>query len=238
MREKEFLVPCKEGEDFSQHIETSIPGYSNLIHIIESIYKTIDQSNSLVIDVGTSQGDKLVRLKNITKSDNVEFLGIDPSDRFYENWSDIEHKSECIRFENRTLMECMKLIKKKISKKRQMSMTLSLFTNQFVSRDEDRESNIASISRMMKNQSQIYIHSEKVYLSEHRMNDTFSRLQLIDKLDSYNSDDILNKERTLHNIMRLWDRDRLEKVLNKNFSTVVPIWQYGMFVAYACINEG
>jgi len=206
-------------EDFEKHIDTSVPGYTQLNEFIISILGYF-LNKSTVIDIGCSTGYLLNKLSNIYPENN--FIGLDISKNLFN------------QAKNNTNI---KLIEYDITKKELpiAEVYTSIFTMQFLSINERYK----IIDNIYKNlpAGGCFIIAEKIYLNNGRMQDIFNFSHYDYKEKSFSVGEIFKKQKDLRKIMKPLTEDENISLLNKcGFSNIESFWQNLLFKAYLCIK--
>lgn len=98
-------------EKFEAHISRSVPGYEAGHKYIIFLSDYFISSNSTIYDIGCRTGNLLKKLSDYnSKKDNLQFIGVDPVDRFeklFEENTSKENKNEShsFKFEKSSIQE-------------------------------------------------------------------------------------------------------------------------------------
>jgi len=189
--------------EFDSHISKSIRGYENLRADCVGLSQYFIQRNSKVLDLGCSSGEFLrsVRDYNQNRYASTEYLGLDVEDNFQEQW--IQRKENNISFRKADVRE--------YAGYENLSVVFSLFTLQFLS-ERDRLPLVRKIYDGL-NEGGALILSEKVHAKNAKIQEMLTFLHYDFKRDSFSSDEILNKEKSIRDQMHLWSEYKLFEML-------------------------
>lgn len=189
-------------KDFDAHINTSISCYKEICDAVKSLSKYFVVDDSYIYDIGCSKGTMLESI-DIGKKKNVKKIGIDCSlNLLPENRSDIaflnfDLKNEFV-FTNASLI-------------------LSVFTMQFLPPSR-RQSVMNNIYRgLIKGGGLIFC--EKIFSAHSKIQDMFTFNYYDFKAKSFSSEEILDKEKSLRDIMHPFSHEEnVEMMRNAGFS--------------------
>ena len=221
-------------EGFDDHIEHSIRGYKNLLDDIVSLSRNFVEDETNVIDIGCSTG-KLTEAfvhsnQNFCKYAN--YIGIELAPSFFEEldkryermtneyyWANIDFQKKDVRqfkFEN-------------------CSLVTSIFTLQFMPR-KDRFDVIKNIYDGL-NFGGAFIFAEKTVCEDSRLQEMITFNFYDYKRKHFEASDILEKEKTLRNMLKPNTWKELEGMLEcAGFKTAQPFWRNHMFVGAIAIK--
>ena len=221
-------------EGFDDHIEHSIRGYKNLLDDIVSLSRNFVEDETNVVDIGCSTG-KLTEAfvhsnQNFCKYAN--YIGIELAPSFFEEldkryermtneyyWANIDFQKKDVRqfkFEN-------------------CSLVTSIFTLQFMPR-KDRFDVIKNIYDGL-NFGGAFIFAEKTVCEDSRLQEMITFNFYDYKRKHFEASDILEKEKTLRNMLKPNTWKELEGMLEcAGFKTAQPIWRNHMFVCAIAIK--
>lgn len=206
-------------DDFEKHIDTSVPGYTQLNEYIVSILGYF-LNKSTVIDIGCSTGYLLNKLYHF-HPDN-EFIGLDISLNLF-NQAKI---NENIKLEEHDL------VRKELPLG---DVYTSIFTMQFLPIDV-RFKIIKDLFKKLP-EGGCFILAEKIFLDNGRMQDIFNFTHYDYKAKNFTASEIFQKQKDLRKIMRpLTDKENLTMLNNAGFHNIETIWQNLLFKAYLCIK--
>ena len=221
-------------EGFDDHIEHSIRGYKNLLDDIVSLSRNFVEDETNVVDIGCSTG-KLTEAfvhsnQNFCKYAN--YIGIELAPIFFEEldkryermtneyyWANIDFQKKDVRqfkFEN-------------------CSLVTSIFTLQFMPR-KDRFDVIKNIYDGL-NFGGAFIFAEKTVCEDSRLQEMITFNFYDYKRKHFEASDILEKEKTLRNMLKPNTWKELEGMLEcAGFKTAQPFWRNHMFVGAIAIK--
>ena len=221
-------------EGFDDHIEHSIRGYKNLLDDIVSLSRNFVEDETNVVDIGCSTG-KLTEAfvhsnQNFCKYAN--YIGIELAPSFFEEldkryermtneyyWANIDFQKKDVRqfkFEN-------------------CSLVTSIFTLQFMPR-KDRFDVIKNIYDGL-NFGGAFIFAEKTVCEDSRLQEMITFNFYDYKRKHFEASDILEKEKTLRNMLKPNTWKELEGMLEcAGFKTAQPFWRNHMFVGAIAVK--
>ena len=221
-------------EGFDDHIEHSIRGYKNLLDDIVSLSRNFVEDETNVVDIGCSTG-KLTEAfvhsnQNFCKYAN--YIGIELAPSFFEEldkryermtneyyWANVDFQKKDVReykFEN-------------------CSLVTSIFTLQFMPR-KDRFDVLQNIYNGL-NHGGAFIFAEKTVCDDSRLQEMITFNFYDYKRKHFEASDILEKEKTLRNMLKPNTWKELEGMLQcAGFKTAQPFWRNHMFVGAIAIK--
>ena len=220
-------------EGFDNHIEQSIRGYSDLMNDVISLSRYFVEDNTNIVDIGCSTGKntKAMMEYNSDHSPDANFIGIEIADGFQK---DLKKRKEELRVQGLNNVEfLMKDIRGyQITN---ANLVTSIFTLQFMPK-KDRKEVISNIYSGM-NEGGAFIFAEKTICESALIQDMITFNYYDYKRKSFDTTDIMDKERTLRNIMKPNTWQQLELMISyAGFSTVQPFWRNHAFVGAIAIK--
>ncbi len=214
-------------EGFDEHIENSIRGYSNLMEDVISLSRYFVEDNTNIVDIGCSTGKNTKAMMDYNKdhSPKAHYIGIEVADGFEE---DLKNRKEELNNAGFTNVEfIMKDIRKfQITN---ANLVTSIFTLQFMPK-KDRREVISNIYAGL-NTGGAFIFAEKTICKSALVQDMITFNYYDYKRKSFDTEDIMDKERTLRNIMKPLTWEQLEHMISyAGFTTVQPFWRNHSFV--------
>jgi len=215
-------------DNFDDHINDSVRGYSNLIDDVIHMSQYFLEPNTKMIDIGCSTGKMIHKMNEVNQSviDNVKYVGIESEDNMIEN----QIKDESIVYFNDDV--------RKYNQWRNTSLVTSIFTLQFINKC-DRQKIVTDVHRSL-NPGGAFIFAEKVYSKDSRIQDILTFMYYDFKRQKFDSEDILDKERSLRHMLRpMSEKDLvgLNGLVQKaGFSNIEPFWRNFNFVGYVAIK--
>ena len=215
-------------EGFDNHIDKSIRGYSTLHDDIVKMSRYFVENDTYVVDIGCSTGKTLAAMYDQNKdfAEDATYRGIDYADGFV---ADMDKRSEDYpalwltqgdvrdyEFDN-------------------CSLVTSIFTLQFMPR-KDRQEVLNRIYDGL-NPGGAFIFAEKTYSCSSKVQDMLTFMYYDFKRDSFDPDDIMDKEQTLRNMLRPNTWSELNEMLSEaGFESVQTFWQNHLFVGAIAIK--
>ena len=214
-------------EGFDEHIEKSIRGYSSLMEDVISLSRYFVEDNANIVDIGCSTGKNTKAMMDYNKdhSPNAKYIGIEVADGFEQ---DLKNRKEELNNAGFTNVEfIMKDIRKfQITN---ANLVTSIFTLQFMPK-KDRRDVLSNIYAGL-NEGGAFIFAEKTICESALVQDMITFNYYDYKRKSFDTEDIMDKERTLRNIMKPLTWEQLEHMISyAGFTTVQPFWRNHSFV--------
>ncbi len=217
-------------EGFDEHIEKSIRGYSNLLEDVISLSRYFVEDDTSIVDIGCSTG-KLTKAMieyNQDHCSNGNYIGIEIAEGFFkdlENRADElkEHQVDFILddIRNYDFENC--------------SLVTSIFTLQFMPK-KDRLDVMKNVYKGL-NDGGAFIFAEKTICQNALVQDMITFNYYDYKRKSFDTEDIMDKERTLRHMMKPNTWEELEMNLAKaGFLDVQPFWRNHAFVGALAIK--
>lgn len=207
-------------QQFDDHIDLSIPTYSNLREAIIRLSTSFVKADSTVYDLGCSTGLLLSMLSDMVP-DSARLIGIDVSTNLLNQSADarierhrIDLTSERFRLTSTDLV-------------------FAIFTLQF----------LPVISRQLLVEKVYdaltpggaFIIAEKTYIDDGFVQDLYTFGYYDSKLKNFTAEQVLDKQLALRRIMRPQTEPENLKLL-ASFRKIYPFWQYLQFKAWLCIK--
>lgn len=222
-------------EGFDEHIDKSIRGYGDLLDDVISLSRYFVEDGTNVYDIGCSTGKLTQRMLEANQDFcyDANYIGIEVANGFYDDmikrqehirsihpWVRVDFRHEDVRdteFENASLIT-------------------SIFTLQFMSKI-DRRFTIQRIHDGL-NEGGGFIFAEKTICQNANFQDMLTFNYYDFKRKSFDTEDIMNKERTLRNMLKpnTWQEIN-EMMWDAGFEDVQPFWRNHMFVGAIAIKK-
>lgn len=217
-------------EGFDEHIEKSIRGYSNLLEDVISLSRYFVEDNTSIVDIGCSTG-KLTKAMIEYNEDHCSdgnYIGIEIAEGFYK---DLENRADELKkhqvdfilddIRNYDFENC--------------SLVTSIFTLQFMPK-KDRLNVIKNIYKGL-NDGGAFIFAEKTICQNALVQDMITFNYYDYKRKSFDTEDIMDKERTLRHMMKpnTWEEIGIN-LTKAGFSDVQPFWRNHAFVGALAIK--
>ena len=217
-------------EGFDKHIEKSIRGYSNLLEDVISLSRYFVEDNTNIVDIGCSTG-KLTKAMIEFNQDHCEagnYIGIEIAEGFFKDLE--KRKNELKSHQVQFILDDIRNYKFK-----NCSLITSIFTLQFMSK-KDRLNVIKNIYNGL-NIGGAFIFSEKTICDNALIQDMITFNYYDYKRKSFDTDDIMNKERTLRHMMKpnTW-KEIVDMIHDAGFKDVQPFWRNHAFVGAIAIK--
>ena len=185
-------------EGFDNHIEQSIRGYSNLLEDVVSLSRYFVEDDTNIIDIGCSTGKltKAMMEYNSDHSPAAQYFGVEVADGFVQDLKDRRLELNTAGFNN------VEFVMKDIRKFQFSNCNLitSIFTLQFMPK-KDRKKVVQNIYHGL-NEGGAFIFAEKTICESALVQDMITFNYYDYKRKSFDTEDIMDKERTLRNIMK------------------------------------
>jgi tRNA (cmo5U34)-methyltransferase len=220
-------------EGFDNHIEQSIRGYSNLLEDVVSLSRYFVEDDTNIIDIGCSTGKltKAMMEYNSDHSPTAQYFGVEVAEGFVLDLRDRRLELNTAGFNN------VEFIMKDIRKFQFSNCNLitSIFTLQFMPK-KDRKKVVQNIYHGL-NEGGAFIFAEKTICESALVQDMITFNYYDYKRKSFDTEDIMDKERTLRNIMKPLTWKELELMVSfAGFRTVQPFWRNHSFVGALAIK--
>jgi tRNA (cmo5U34)-methyltransferase len=217
-------------EGFDNHIEQSIRGYSNLLEDVVSLSRYFVEDDTNIIDIGCSTGKltKAMMEYNSDHSPAAQYFGVEVADGFKQ---DLKDRTKELNKGN------VEFVMKDIRKFQfsNCNLVTSIFTLQFMPK-KDRKKVVQNIYHGL-NEGGAFIFAEKTICESALVQDMITFNYYDYKRKSFDTEDIMDKERTLRNIMKPHTWKELELMVSfAGFRTVQPFWRNHSFVGALAIK--
>jgi tRNA (cmo5U34)-methyltransferase len=222
-------------EGFDEHIEQSIRGYSNLLEDVISLSRYFVEDDTTIVDIGCSTG-KLTKAMIEYNQDHCNtgnWIGVEIADGFI---NDLEDRQKEITNGPSNFAE-VDFIMEDIRDYdfNNCSLVTSIFTLQFMPK-KDRREVISNIYGGL-NEGGAFIFSEKTVCESALVQDMITFNYYDYKRKSFTTDDIMDKERTLRNMMKpnTWE-EIIDMLSYAGFKDIQPFWRNHAFVGALAIK--
>ena len=217
-------------EGFDEHIEKSIRGYSNLLEDVISLSRYFVEDNTSIVDIGCSTG-KLTKAMIEYNQDHCSdgnYIGIEIAEGFFK---DLENRAkELEEYKVDFILDDIRNCDFE-----NCSLVTSIFTLQFMPK-KDRLNVIKNIYKGL-NDGGAFIFAEKTICQNALVQDMITFNYYDYKRKSFDTEDIMDKERTLRHMMKPNTWEEIEINLTKaGFSDVQPFWRNHAFVGALAIK--
>jgi len=220
-------------EGFDNHIEQSIRGYSNLLEDVVSLSRYFIEDDTNIVDIGCSTGKltKAMMEYNSDHSPTAQYFGVELADGFVQDLKDRRLELNTAGFNT------VEFVTKDIRKFQfsNCNLVTSIFTLQFMPK-KDRKKVVENIYHGL-NGGGAFIFAEKTICESALVQDMITFNYYDYKRKSFDTEDIMDKERTLRNIMKPLTWKELEHMVSyAGFKTVQPFWRNHSFVGALAIK--
>ena len=219
-------------EGFDNHIEQSIRGYSHLMDDVISLSRYFVENNTNVIDIGCSTGKMTKALIDCNKDhlDCANYIGLEIADGFRDDLK--KRKDELNQYYK--FVDFKDVDARKYEYKNS-SLITSIFTLQFMPKS-DREELVTKIYDGL-NCGGAYIFAEKTICQSALVQDMITFNYYDYKRKSFDTDDIMDKERALRHMMKPNTWKEIETmILDAGFNVVQPFWRNHAFVGALAVK--
>ena len=218
-------------EGFDEHIEKSIRGYSHLIEDVVSLSRYFVEDETNVIDIGCSTGKMTKALidYNLDHSQEAKYIGLEIAEGFEK---DLEKRKKELSYYDYVQFLSDDARWYEYSN---CSLVTSIFTLQFMPKT-DRKELLQNIYNGL-NEGGAFIFAEKTICENALVQDMITFNYYDYKRKSFDTEDIMDKERTLRHMMKpnTW-REIEDMLLSVGFSVIQPFWRNHAFVGAIAIK--
>ena len=218
-------------EGFDEHIEKSIRGYSHLIEDVVSLSRYFVEDETNVIDIGCSTGKMTKALidYNLDHSQEAKYIGLEIAEGFEK---DLEKRKKELSYYGYVQFLSDDARWYEYSN---CSLVTSIFTLQFMPKTDRREL-LQNIYNGL-NEGGAFIFAEKTICENALVQDMITFNYYDYKRKSFDTEDIMDKERTLRHMMKpnTW-REIEDMLLSVGFSVIQPFWRNHAFVGAIAIK--
>jgi tRNA (cmo5U34)-methyltransferase len=220
-------------EGFDKHIQQSIRGYDNLMEDVVSLSRYFVEDDTNIVDIGCSSGKntKAMMEYNSDHSPTAQYFGVEVADGFVQDLKDRRLELNTAGFNN------VEFVMKDIRKFQfsNCNLVTSIFTLQFMPK-KDRKKVVQNIYHGL-NEGGALIFAEKTICESALVQDMITFNYYDYKRKSFDTEDIMDKEKTLRNIMKPLTWKDLELMVSfAGFKTVQPFWRNHSFVGALAIK--
>lgn len=219
-------------EGFDNHIDQSIRNYSTLHDDIVKMSRYFVENDTNVYDLGCSTGKTLGAMieQNRSFAPDAHYIGVEHAEGFRNAMADRMMKHELddleLRFEDIRHTDII-----------DANLVTSIFTLQFMPR-KDRRDTIRKIYNGL-NEGGAFIFAEKTVATNSRIQDMLTFQYYDFKRQAFTTEDIMDKERTLRNMLKPNTWQELTSMLacaGFAMGNIQPFWQNHLFVGAIAIK--
>jgi tRNA (cmo5U34)-methyltransferase len=215
-------------KNFDNHINKSIPFYSETNELYLKLSDFFLQENSKIVDLGCSTGTFLSQIHKRHKNNDkkLKFIGIDNTKEMIKSCKK-NYKSKKMFFLNKEI-ENYKFDK--------CCIISSFYTIQFIS-PKKRQTLINKIFKGL-NWGGAFFYIEKVRASDARFQDIFNQVYTEYKLSKgYTPSEIVGKSRSLKGILEPFStRGNLDLLKRAGFKDIISVFKYACFEGFLAIK--
>lgn len=221
-------------EGFDEHIDKSIRGYEHLLEDVVSLSRYFVENDTNVYDLGCSTGKMTQRLieANYDHCTDANWYGIEIADGFQEDLK--KRKKSIHKFDPNcwVYFEHQDIVDTDIFN---ASFVTSIFTLQFMSK-RHRQQVIQGIYHGL-NEGGAFVFAEKTICENAKFQDMLTFNYYDYKRKSFDTEDIMNKERVLRHMMKpnTWN-EITDMIYSAGFNDVQPFWRNHMFVGAIAVK--
>jgi len=214
-------------DGFDDHIRKSIRGYDELIADCLGISEYFIEDQTTVLDIGCSAGTFLRHLRdqNKARAPRARYVGVEIEDRFSSYWNEDEIEYVVSDVRNYTMPEGCSLI-------------ASLFSLQFIA-EKERRSILERIHKSLVPGGALIL-AEKTLNRCAKLQDILTFIHYDFKGKHFSEAEILDKERSLRPVMKLWTEDQVVQSLGlSGFAPdrVQCFWRSHSFAAFLALKS-
>ena len=221
-------------EGFDEHIDWSIRGYRNLLDDVIKLSRYFVEADTQVVDIGCSTGKLTARIMEYNNDicPDANYVGVEIAEGFFRN---IENRKKELnkKYPNTNVDFVLDDIRN--YKFENCSLITSLFTLQFmpyVSRSKVIQSVYDGL-----NEGGAFIFAEKIDTTHSRIENMLRTVYYQFKNEKFSYDDIMDKEKTLQNMLKPNSWCEIEHMLNQaGFKAVQSFWQNHLFIGAIAIK--
>ena len=214
-------------EGFDNHINQSIRHYSDLWDDVLSMSQYFVEDYTNVVDIGCSTGKLLkAMIAQNTFAPEASYIGVEVEPDFYDILDEDERNILNLHYEKNDIRSFHF---------NNCSLVTSIFTLQFMPQ-RDRQDVINSIYEGL-HRGGAFIFAEKTVSESARIHEIRTFTYYDFKRESFTTDDIMDKERTLRHMMKPNTRSELiDMVSRAGFEHVDSFWQNHAFTGFIAIK--
>jgi tRNA (cmo5U34)-methyltransferase len=221
-------------EGFDNHIDKSIRSYKILHDDIVAMSQYFIEDNTRTVDVGCSTGktiEAMIKLNQDT-APNARYVGLEIADGFLAEMAQREGKL----IANRHKVSLQRTYAEKYDYEN-CNLVTSIFTLQFMA-DAVRREVVRKIYNGL-NPGGAFIFAEKTLASNAKLQDMLTFLYYDFKRKSFEYNDIMEKEKTLRNMLKpMTYNDLISMIKDAGFESnkIQPFWQNHLFVGVIALK--
>ena len=218
-----------QADDFDRHIAQSIRGYANLIEDCVELSAYFVENGTVVCDIGCATGRTLaaIRARNQERAPAARYIGFDIEPNFSRHWA--RYAESNLRFLVQDVLAFEDFA--------DLSLMTSIFTLQFLPLRSRREICRKIYEGLVPGGALIV--AEKTFARRAKTQDMLTSLYLHYKRRHFSDEEILDKEKSLRNIMKPEGEDDLVRLLTEvgfKAENIDPFWRSHLFAAFLCVK--
>lgn len=223
-------------EGFDDHIDRSIRGYNVLHDDVVNLSRYFVEDDTNVIDIGCSTGKTIHTMmkQNHEFAPKANYIGIEYAEGFVDA---LQARSEKIQEENLGYSE-FNIADIRDYQFKNCSLITSIFTLQFMPADSRR--NVLKRIYNGLNPGGAFIFAEKTLARDARLQEIMTFTYYDYKRKHFDDKDILDKERTLRNMLKPMTWEDLKNSISLagfGFECIQPFWQNHMFIGAIAVKS-
>jgi tRNA (cmo5U34)-methyltransferase len=216
-------------EDFDRHIEHSIRGFGNLIEDCVELSQYFVENNTVVCDIGCATGRTLaaIRARNQERAPAASYIGLDIEPSFQQHWNQFTGTN--LRFLLQDVLAFEDFC--------DLSLVTAIFTLQFLAHRHRLDVSRKIYDGLVPGGALVV--AEKFYAKTPKLQDMLTSLYLHYKRRHFSDEEILDKEKSLRNIMKPGREDDLIQLLTEagfKSENIECFWRSHLFAAFVCIK--
>ena len=213
-------------EGFDSHIRQSIRGYEDLVSDCIRISEYFVEDHAPVLDIGCSAGTFLrhLREQNKDRAPNARYVGVEIEDSFSTHWTDTEIEWVVSDIRNYSMPSGCSFI-------------TSLFSFQFIA-EKERQGLLERVQKSLAPGGALVI-AEKTLSRGAKLQDILTFIHYDYKRRYFSEAEILEKEKSLRSMMKLWTEDQIVQSLHKagfREDGVQCFWRNHSFTAFLALK--
>ena len=207
-------------EGFDEHIDWSIRGYRNLLDDVINLSRYFVENDTKVVDIGCSTGKLTARMMEYNNDvcPNANYVGVEVAEGFFGN------------IENR---------KKELHKK-WSNTKVDFILDDIRNYEFENCSLVTSLIQNIYdglNEGGAFIFAEKIDTTHSRIENMLRTIYYQFKNQKFPYDDIMDKEKTLQNMLKPNSWCEIEDMLDQaGFKAVQSFWQNHLFIGAIAIK--
>ena len=209
--------------EFDEHVNGSVPMYNEFHNEIIDMSCFFAQKNSKIIDIGTSTGILINKLKENNKEKNIDFVGIDIEEDMIK---ECKKRYDNIDFFNIDAIDFDYT---------NSSIITSVLTFQFIN-IKDRKRILDKIYNQLNDGGVLFV-VEKIRTDIPLIHDIYNDLYYDFKLKQFTTDEIMKKNQSLRGIMNpLTVNENIEMFKEAGFEKIDIFMKINNFVGFVIIK--